>query len=220
MQVFHWCEGGRARRVSAFLIEDFALSPDGSRLAVAHADARVRIWHLDRLEIERTLSSPTEGSVNISDVSYLPGSERIATVGGDLTVRLWDAVTGNLLAVHHGHDRPILTVAAAPEGRWLYTGGSGGRVRFWDMDALDPARTAWPILPAPAATERALWRAGEAQRGSPCLRGRTADGIVDQHRDHEHRAEEDLKPVGVDAGHHDALLHHAENQRAEHRTGG
>ncbi|MGH7576857.1 MAG: WD40 repeat domain-containing protein, partial [Longimicrobiales bacterium] len=135
-------------------IEDFALSPDGTRLAVAHADARVRIWDLDRLEIERTLWSPMEGALkNISDVVHLGAGERIATVGGDLTVRLWDATTGDLLAAHHGHDRPILTAAAAPDGRWLYTGGSGGRMRLWDLDALDPARAAWPIPPAPDATD-------------------------------------------------------------------
>lgn len=136
-------------------IEDFALSPNGSHLAVAHSDGRVRVWDLERFEIVRTLHSPSEGVIKtIADAAYLPDGEVVATVGGDLTVRLWDAETGALLAVHHGHDRPILTVAVSPDGRRLYSAGSGGNVRIWDLESLDPARAAWRIPRSSAATER------------------------------------------------------------------
>ncbi|MGH7540363.1 MAG: WD40 repeat domain-containing protein, partial [Gemmatimonadota bacterium] len=127
-------------------IEDFELSPDGSRLVVAYADGRARIWDLDRLEIVQILHSPTEGVINrIADVAYLPDGDVIATVGGDLTVRVWDAATGNLIAVHQGLERPILTVAVGSDGLRLYSAGSSGNVRIWDLEALAPARTVWRI---------------------------------------------------------------------------
>ena len=44
---------------------------------------------------------------------------------------------------------------------------------------------------------------------------RSADAVVDHHRTDQHDAEKHLKPVGIDAGDHDALLHHAEDQCAE-----
>jgi WD40 repeat protein len=62
-----------------------------------------------------------------------------------LTVRLWDAKSGAQIEIFHGHDRPINTIAASPDGRWLYTGGSEGTVRGWDLEALDPGRTTWSL---------------------------------------------------------------------------
>lgn len=134
-------------------VADFALSPDGSELAIAYFDDRVRIWNLDSLTIARTLHVPREGNVSdIADVIWLDGGARLATVGGDLTVRLWNAKTTALLATYHGHERPAVTLAASPDGRRLYTGGAGGRLRVWHLDTLDPARTTWPIPVVPNAT--------------------------------------------------------------------
>ena len=38
----------------------------------------------------------------------------MATVGGDFTVRLWDAATGDAIEVLHGHELAVNTVAASP----------------------------------------------------------------------------------------------------------
>jgi WD40 repeat protein len=91
------------------------------------------------------LHSPTEGIVkNIADVAWLPDGSGLVTVGGDLTLRLWDSATGELLATRHGHERPIVTVAISPDGRWAWSGAADG-VRVWDLELLDPARTTWRI---------------------------------------------------------------------------
>src|SRR5947209_6307350 len=56
--------------------------------------------------------------------------------------------------------------------------------------------------------------------GSAGADGALAHEAVDQHRDQEHGAEYDLEPVRVDARENDALAHHAEKQRPEHRADG
>src|ERR671916_390179 len=50
------------------------------------------------------------------------------------------------------------------------------------------------------------------------LRRFLADKVVDQHGDEQHRAEEDLEPVGVDPGEEDSLAYHPEDERPEHRA--
>ena len=120
-------------------VNDFALSPDGRELAVAYADGRVRIWSLERREVVRTLHAPADGALKgINDVVY--AGNRLVTVGDDLTLRVWDAKTGDAVATLHGHLRPGVTVAASPDGTRLYSGGAEGTIRVWDLTALDAVR--------------------------------------------------------------------------------
>jgi len=90
----------------------------------------------------RTLDSGGEGQrKELNDVVYLPDGARLATVGADLTLRLWERASGRLVATLHGPERALQTVVASPDGKRLYTGGAEGDVRTWDLAALDPART-------------------------------------------------------------------------------
>ena len=141
-------------------VTDFSLSPDGD-LAVSYTDGRARIWDLERGVVKRTLYTPVEGHIKfLNDVTYLAGGEWAATGGDDLTVRVWDAVTGTQLAVLHGHQRPINTVAASPDGRRLYSGGAEGSIRMWDLDALDSRRSQWQV---PHTVYSIAFGPGEAQ---------------------------------------------------------
>ena len=78
------------------------------------------------------------------DVTYLPDGGRIATVGGDFTVRLWHA-NGDAIDVLHGHEFAVNIVAASLDGSRLYTADAGGTVKVWDLQALDPARSVWRL---------------------------------------------------------------------------
>ena len=62
-------------------------------------------------------------------VAFAPDGATLATVGGDGTVRIWDAGTGAELRHLTGQ---ISAVAFAPDGATLATGSSDGTARIWD----------------------------------------------------------------------------------------
>jgi len=74
-------------------------------------------------------------------VTWEPNGTRIASAGGDGTVRVWDAETGEGLFTYRGHTRllnvaniqaTVYTVAWAPEGLRIASAGDGTQVQVWN----------------------------------------------------------------------------------------
>jgi hypothetical protein len=78
----------------------------------------------------------------IRDLVAFDGGRRLASVGDDMLVKVWDAKSGKLIAELAGH--PLLTpqdyvsslyaVAATPDGKHLASGDRVGELRFWDVE--------------------------------------------------------------------------------------
>jgi WD40 repeat protein len=115
------------RRVmgDAELLCGVAISPDGSWLATAGGNGRVRIWNLDG-SIRTTLSGH-DGTVYA--VAIAPDGTWLATAGEDGTVRLWDAA-GTERATLEGHEDVVRRVVTAPDGTWLVS-CSDDDLRVW-----------------------------------------------------------------------------------------
>lgn len=66
-------------------------------------------------------------------VQFHPNSNYIASGSSDLTVRLWDCVTGNQVRLMTGHKGSIYHLAFSAEGRFLASAGADCRVLIWDL---------------------------------------------------------------------------------------
>ena len=63
-------------------------------------------------------------------LAVLPG-RRLASGGGDRTIKLWDPASGQLQATLEGHSGSVWALAVLPGGR-LASGGGDGTIKLWD----------------------------------------------------------------------------------------
>ena len=111
--------GRRLENAHKGTVECLALSPDGRLLATGGVDHRVVLR--DPLSFEPLLSFP-EWIGNVRDMAFDASSRRLAIVGSDPDVELWDlaALSDGLTGVGLPWDRPspaAVSTAGASEGR-------------------------------------------------------------------------------------------------------
>jgi WD40 repeat protein len=115
-------------------INGIAWSPDGTRLATAGQDGRVRVWDLETGTQVRALF---HGGW-VRGVAWSPDGKLIAASGNSRTITLWDAASGESRGSLGGHASPVWALQWSPDGSILASGsglyGSKGgdcSLRFW-----------------------------------------------------------------------------------------
>jgi WD40 repeat protein len=66
-------------------------------------------------------------------VAVSPDGQRLASVGRDFIVHLWDLKTGKHLQRFSGHRRATIGIAFSPDGQWLASSSIDGMIRIWDV---------------------------------------------------------------------------------------
>jgi ribosome assembly protein 4 len=65
-------------------------------------------------------------------VSFSPDGQKLASGGGDLTVRFWDVGTSMPLHTCTGHKHHVLCTVWSPDGRTFVSGDRSGTLLVWD----------------------------------------------------------------------------------------
>jgi WD40 repeat protein len=106
-----WCRGGQFSSVQRWdaqtyrrlatldavtkMVSSVAFSPDGSTLATAGWDGKLRLWDVHRRRLTATLAGHTDSA---QSVAFTPDGNTLTTSSDDGTVRLWDTDAFNDLA--------------------------------------------------------------------------------------------------------------------------
>lgn len=148
-------------------------------------DGTIRIWDAATGALRATLKGHSR-QISVISVFTLNGGTCLATGGGifsgggpgdsDGTVRIWDAVTGTLLATFEGHVGQLRALSAFEmDGRaYIATGGAfGGSVPIWDPDTFqgDTRRrqVAWVRALSPYTGERHFYLAVGGTERTICI---------------------------------------------------
>jgi WD40 repeat protein len=116
--------------VGTYLATRADIAPDGRRLAVC-CGLHFLVIDLAAGKVTAVGRGHTE---YITGLAFSPDGKRIATVGHDRLLKLWDPQTGACRATFRGPgSREFYALAWSPDGKAIATSELDGPVRLWDV---------------------------------------------------------------------------------------
>ncbi|KAG9446894.1 hypothetical protein H6P81_013022 [Aristolochia fimbriata] len=114
-------------------------SSDGKLLASAGHEKKAVLWNMDTL---KTVSTPEEHTLIITDVRFRPNSTQLATSSFDRSVRLWNAADPHYcLGVFSGHSSHVMSLDFHPKKTEVFCSCDGNsEIRYWNISQYTSTR--------------------------------------------------------------------------------
>jgi WD40 repeat protein len=130
------------------------LAPDGRRFAIGYRN-EVWVWHAESGALIIKLIGHGAG---VNSVAFASDGRRIVSGSKDCSIRLWDAETGDNLAIYEDDGYGMVigadlvpgvnAVSFSPDGRRILSGSSDHTVKIWDANPkVELARREGHALP-------------------------------------------------------------------------
>ncbi|MFG0257738.1 MAG: WD40 repeat domain-containing serine/threonine protein kinase [Phycisphaerales bacterium JB043] len=121
----------------AFGFRSVAVSPDGSMLAVAGDDARIRTWDLDDTSTWAPSSTLTGHAEGLFALDYSEDGQLLASAGRQGRVMVWHTTTGRAVASHEVSEDMLFAIRLMQDGTSIVTAGRGALLHKLSLDAMD-----------------------------------------------------------------------------------
>jgi WD40 repeat protein len=145
----------------------------------------------DKVDVRETKTGELLRSLYIEDRlssdAISADGRRLATVGGDTSVRVWDLATLDMISVLRGHTGQILGLDISIDGARIATGGHDTTARVWNAESRSqrfqigmPTTGRGPIVDATADNKQllavsrprdqiAIWKVGDQAQSAALL---------------------------------------------------
>jgi WD40 repeat protein len=94
-------------------------------------DYLMRLCRVDPVVIRDTTEA--------NGVAFSPDGERLASAGGDGTIKIWNSRTGGLVQSFRAHTDWVVSVAFHPDGKHMASRSADRTVKVWDLTATGEA---------------------------------------------------------------------------------
>ncbi|MBX3376065.1 MAG: protein kinase [Phycisphaeraceae bacterium] len=115
----------------------------GAREALDRCPEELRAWEWSLLNgaVEYSIGGFTAHSGPVRFMQFSPDGTKLATASGDGTARVWDYLSGDMIAELDTLRSPVNGISWSPSGERLATATSDGRVRVWSARGVSVAST-------------------------------------------------------------------------------
>lgn len=123
------------------MVTALAWSSDGTHLASGswgRGKDQLFIWDTQNWNRIAVIADPNEC---VNGAAWSASSSRLVSAGDDGSVRWWNPQTGELLLLRQGHQGPVQSLRASPDGQHIASCGDDGAIQIWQLDSGEHVTT-------------------------------------------------------------------------------